>query len=127
MRRYDDLVGIGPRQHGVKEGLGVTEAILRYDSVICHKAIAPVLGKSQLAAALSKKQSCGRNLAKEHIDFKSNAIFLDTFHGKVVARLLVTWGVPSSSNKTYSTKVFSSLGPGLGLNLSISSSRGVLY
>lgn len=45
MRRYDDLVGIGPRQHGIKEGLGVTEAVLRYDGVIRHKAIAPVLSK----------------------------------------------------------------------------------
>ena len=68
VRGNDDLICVGTCQHCVEEGIGVCEAILRNHSGVCHKAISPAHGKSQLAAALNKEQRCRRHLQTTSAD-----------------------------------------------------------
>ena len=62
MRRDDHLVGVGAGQHGVEEGLGVSQTVLRNHDWVRHKPVTPAHGEPQLAAALDEEQRCRGHL-----------------------------------------------------------------
>ena len=67
MRGYDDVVQVGFAQQRLEERVGVADACLGNNVIVCDEAIAPAHGHSKLPAALNKKQCCGADLHRSRM------------------------------------------------------------